>query len=205
LSYTASSFHPSLHAPKEILFAQTEEYIEYSADGKVIKGVEKAIPRSKYEEDKYINNHTSVWGSYWENGEWGFACCKQLAKNSYCTGASGISLREEMIRNALQVEGGDDAPVQSLVDQSKALKKQREKEIKEKEEKEKKEKEERFQKALKSEDELRKTRVEKDERKRQFNARERSDYNVTDEDMEAYRLKRLRSEDPMRDFIGQEN
>jgi len=189
--------------PKELLLAQTEEYVEYSADGKVIKGVEKAVARSKYEEDKYLNNHTSVWGSYWENGQWGFACCRQFVKISYCTGAAGIALREEMLQNALAVEDGDDAPVQSLVEQSKSLKKQREKEMKEKEEKEKKEKEERFQKALKAEDELRKTQVEKDERKRGYNSlgKKGQGYDVTDEDMEAYRLKKVRSDDPMKDFL----
>jgi len=163
--------------------------------------VEKAAARSKYEEDKFINNHTCIWGSYWENGEWGFGCCKQLVKNSYCTGASGIALREEMLRDALAVEDGDDTPVQSLMEQSKALKKQREKEMKEKEEKEKKEKEERFKKALLTEEELSKKGVEKDERKRQYNSRGKDDYNVTEEDLEAYKLKRLRSEDPMKDFL----
>lgn len=78
--------------PKELLYAQTEEYTEYSADGKLIKGVEKAIPRSKYEEDKYLNNHTQVWGSYWENGEWGFGCCKQLVKNSYLSITISLTL-----------------------------------------------------------------------------------------------------------------
>lgn len=44
--------------------------------------------RSRYEEDVYINNHTSVWGSFWKDGMWGYGCCHQFVKNSYCTGAS---------------------------------------------------------------------------------------------------------------------
>jgi hypothetical protein len=28
---------------------------------------EKAVPKSKYEEDVFINNHTSVWGSWWKD------------------------------------------------------------------------------------------------------------------------------------------
>jgi len=187
--------------PKELLLAQTEAYVEYSADGKVIKGVEKAVPRSKYEEDKYLNNHTAVWGSYWENGEWGFACCKQLVKNSYCTGAAGIALREQMVRDATAIHAGSDEPVKSLVEQSKSLKKQKEKEMKEKEEKEKKEKEERFQKALKAEDALRKTQVEGDERKRAYNSLAGGDINISEEDLEAYKLKRVRADDPMKDFL----
>ena len=47
---------------------------------------------SKYEEDVYINNHTAVWGSWWQDGQWGFACCKSMVKNSYCTGAAGIEV-----------------------------------------------------------------------------------------------------------------
>lgn len=32
--------------------------MEYSRQGQVIKGNEKVIVKSKYEEDVYINNHT---------------------------------------------------------------------------------------------------------------------------------------------------
>ncbi|CCH46224.1 Pre-mRNA-splicing factor [Wickerhamomyces ciferrii] len=39
---------------------------------------------SKYIEDEYINNHTSVWGSYYKDGKWGYQCCKGMFKNSYC-------------------------------------------------------------------------------------------------------------------------
>lgn len=45
--------------------------------------------RSKYEEDIYPNNHSSVWGSYWHAGQWGFRCCHSFIKNSYCTGEAG--------------------------------------------------------------------------------------------------------------------
>jgi len=36
-----------------------------------------------------INNHTSVWGSWWSDGTWGYACCHSAVKNSYCTGKAG--------------------------------------------------------------------------------------------------------------------
>lgn len=72
--------------PKSLLLAQTEDYIEYSRSGKVIKGMEKQKARSIYEEDVYHNNHTTVWGSYWLDGHWGYKCCKSLIKNSYCIG-----------------------------------------------------------------------------------------------------------------------
>ncbi|XP_034116052.1 pre-mRNA-splicing factor Slu7 [Drosophila albomicans] len=71
---------------KSLLLAQTEEYVEYSRSGKVIKGIEKPKARSIYEEDVYINNHTTIWGSYWNAGRWGYKCCKSFIKNSYCVG-----------------------------------------------------------------------------------------------------------------------
>lgn len=75
--------------PKSLLLAQTEHYVEYSRYGKIIKGQDRQVIRSKYEEDVYPNNHTSVWGSYWQDGKWGYKCCYSFIKNSYCTGESG--------------------------------------------------------------------------------------------------------------------
>lgn len=79
-----------LEAPsKSLLLAQTEEYVEYSRTGKVVKGHEKQTNRSRYEEDILINNHASVWGSYWRDGVWGYQCCHSFIKNSYCVGENG--------------------------------------------------------------------------------------------------------------------
>ena len=78
-----------LQPPKELIFGQQEVYEEYSRDGRLLKGPEKAVPKSKYEEDVLVNNHKSVWGSYWREGQWGYACCHQHIRNSYCTGESG--------------------------------------------------------------------------------------------------------------------
>ena len=83
--------------PQEFLLAQTEHYVEYSRTGKIIKGEEKDVHiRSRYEEDVYMNNHTSVWGSFWQEGRWGYACCHQFLKSSYCLGkAHKESLQED--------------------------------------------------------------------------------------------------------------
>merc|ERR1711953_1443254 len=70
--------------PKELLIAQTENYVEYSRTGQVIKGQEKATIKSRYEEDIHPGNHSSVWGSYWEGGRWGYACCQSTIRGSYC-------------------------------------------------------------------------------------------------------------------------
>jgi pre-mRNA-processing factor SLU7 len=53
-----------------------------------------SLPKSKYEEDIFINNHTTVWGSWWKDHQWGYKCCKQTIKNSYCTGLAGIEAAE---------------------------------------------------------------------------------------------------------------
>nr|CDJ92515.1 Zinc finger domain containing protein [Haemonchus contortus] len=76
--------------PKELLFAQTEEYVEYSRKGKVLKGAERAHILSRYEEDVYPMNHTSIFGSYWKDGLWGYRCCHSFVKNSYCIGEEGL-------------------------------------------------------------------------------------------------------------------
>lgn len=74
--------------PRELIFSQTEEYVEYSRTGKVIKGQESNAVKSRYEEDVYLNNHTSIFGSFWNEGKWGYKCCHSFIKNSYCTGMS---------------------------------------------------------------------------------------------------------------------
>ena len=58
----------------------------------------KAAANSKYSENIFINNHTSVWGSWWANFEWGYACCHSIVKNSYCTGDEGKRAFEEANR-----------------------------------------------------------------------------------------------------------
>lgn len=75
-------------------FIPQENYVEYSRTGQIIKGAERKIIRSKYEEDVFVNNHTTVWGSYWENFRWGYKCCHSFVKNSYCTGSTGKLVRE---------------------------------------------------------------------------------------------------------------
>ena len=74
--------------PRELIFSQTEREGEYARTGKVIKGQESNAVKSRYEEDVYLNNHTSIFGSFWNEGKWGYKCCHSFIKNSYCTGMS---------------------------------------------------------------------------------------------------------------------
>ncbi|KAL8747344.1 MAG: hypothetical protein Q9190_000772 [Brigantiaea leucoxantha] len=76
---------------------ENEVYVEYDDTG-AIKGAPKATAKSKYPEDIMVNNHTSVWGSWWKDFRWGYACCHSTVKNSYCTGEAGKLAFEEANR-----------------------------------------------------------------------------------------------------------
>jgi pre-mRNA-processing factor SLU7 len=49
--------------------------------------IEEFVPKSRYgdAEDRFVNGHSSVFGSYFENGRWGYACCHQLTEDCFCT------------------------------------------------------------------------------------------------------------------------
>eukprot|EP01119_Soliformovum_irregulare_P004061 TRINITY_DN15072_c0_g1_i1.p2 TRINITY_DN15072_c0_g1~~TRINITY_DN15072_c0_g1_i1.p2 ORF type:complete len:381 (-),score=135.73 TRINITY_DN15072_c0_g1_i1:12-1154(-) len=81
--------------PPHLRIAQSDEYVEYTSDGKEKRGKNgvSTIPKSRYPEDQFINNHTAIFGSYYESGKWGFACCRNFLKNSYCTGTAGVSAK----------------------------------------------------------------------------------------------------------------
>uniref|UniRef100_A0A8R1UW23 Pre-mRNA-splicing factor SLU7 n=1 Tax=Pristionchus pacificus TaxID=54126 RepID=A0A8R1UW23_PRIPA len=82
--------------PKELLLAQSEAYVEYSRKGAIIKGEERPLIKSRFEEDVYPKNHTAIFGSYWANGRWGFRCCHSFVKQSYCIGEQGYAVNDEM-------------------------------------------------------------------------------------------------------------
>ena len=48
--------------------------------------------RANYNTLAYINNHTQIWGSWYDTstGSWGYACCHSAVHISYCTGQAGI-------------------------------------------------------------------------------------------------------------------
>ena len=164
----------------------TEAYVEYDAHGRVIRGHEVKA-RSRYDEDVYPGNHTSVWGSWYSPlGEWGFACCHLTTKSAYCTGEQGkkaaeqnrvmlennMNRHEEETKVPLPPHGaalwGTDSGQEKTLDAAKlqeAIQRQAEKNV-------------------------------QDDRKRQYSSVQDSCH-VTEEDMEAYRLKRSRADDPL--------
>ncbi|KQS52113.1 pre-mRNA-splicing factor Slu7 [Drosophila erecta] len=220
--------------PKSLLLAQTEEYIEYSRSGKVIKGVEKPKARSIYEEDVYINNHTTVWGSFWNAGRWGYKCCKSFIKNSYCVGmqepegyseqhhtsstAAATSATSESAdqtqfkvpevppeRLASEVDSAPSSESSSSEEEEVKPEKKSKKKSK-KREKKKKAKEQRKQKSKNKETKDKEKTKDKDipeeldDRKRAYN----SMYDVkapTEDEIEEWKKKRPRAEDPMLQFM----
>ncbi|CAO1622240.1 unnamed protein product [Parajaminaea phylloscopi] len=99
--------------PKELLSGQTEDYVEYSRSGKVVKGQERATAKSRFEEDVLEKNHTQVWGSWYDlsTGQWGYKCCHSTLPNSYCTGQAGIEASKASSLGAL----APSAPKQEVI------------------------------------------------------------------------------------------
>ncbi|KAL2758399.1 hypothetical protein ACRALDRAFT_1068736 [Sodiomyces alcalophilus JCM 7366] len=91
------------------MVTESEQFVEYDESG-LIKGAPKASAKSKYAEDVFIHNHTSVWGSWWSNFQWGYACCHSVVKNSYCTGEEGraaLDAAERQKTGIGLIENGD--------------------------------------------------------------------------------------------------
>ncbi|EAW09271.1 mRNA splicing protein SLU7 [Aspergillus clavatus NRRL 1] len=83
------------HTPlRDAMVIENEKFVEYDETG-AIKGAPKNAVKSKYPEDVMVNNHTTVFGSWWQDFQWGYACCYSTVKNSYCTGEDGKKAFEE--------------------------------------------------------------------------------------------------------------
>uniref|UniRef100_A0A671UEJ5 Pre-mRNA-splicing factor SLU7 n=1 Tax=Sparus aurata TaxID=8175 RepID=A0A671UEJ5_SPAAU len=196
--------------PRELLLAQTEDYLEYSRHGAVLKGLEKAVARSKYEEDVLINNHTCIWGSYWKDGFWGYKCCHSMVKQSYCTGDTGVRI----VSGCTNRDQGCNSTVYNLQMHRDKLKEKKKKKKSKKNKKhtsdssdseDEEKKKEKLKKALEAEDKWVKhvdAIMQIDERKRPYNSLMEVKA-PTEEELEAFRMKRCRPDDPMASFLGQ--
>ena len=80
--------HLQLSQLRDTAVIENERYVEYDKTG-AVKGTPIVGAKSKYPEDVTVNNHTSVWGSWWSSFQWGYSCCHSTIKNSYCTGEEG--------------------------------------------------------------------------------------------------------------------
>ena len=194
-------------APTEDMLAlkATEAYVEYDAAGRVIRGQEVKA-RSRYEEDIYSGNHTSVWGSWWKDGDWGYSCCHQTVKNAYCTGAIGQEAAEDTVaqlqRNMLVHAEKKVAEAEA---EERGEKKRRLEGVKpgkggvwgsEADKEELELDEEKLKEAIKRAEAAERGEEPGDDRKRRYNS-VKDDYDVSAEDMEAYRMKKSRGDDPL--------
>lgn len=152
-----------------LLLGQTEVMKEYSIDGREKNEAIMAVRSTKYEEDVYINNHTSVWGSYFNKSKmaWGYACCHSTMRNSYCTGMAGRAAQD-----TASTSSSRGAEVAAMLKSAKDGKDDR----------------------ITSKTSGKST---EDSKKRGIVSQE-----VTPDDVEEYRLKRLKAEDPMANLIN---
>ncbi|KDN45168.1 hypothetical protein RSAG8_05083, partial [Rhizoctonia solani AG-8 WAC10335] len=191
-------------APKELLNGQTEDYVEYSRTGQIIKGRERAKVKSKYEEDAYVNNHTSVWGSWYQisAGKWGYACCHSTLHGSYCAGEAGIEAAEaakaqnllipkSLLETHLETAGKGKEKANIAEDPSLSKKRLGEKDAALDKEK--------LQRAIAEEKKRKKGDVDDDgsDKRRKYGGGQQD---VTEEELEAYRMHRSNYEDPMANY-----
>ncbi|KAI5801710.1 Pre-mRNA splicing Prp18-interacting factor-domain-containing protein [Peziza echinospora] len=170
--------------PVELEVDDSESYVEYTATGEV-KGQEKKVPKSKYVEDKYTGNHKSVWGSWWRNFQWGYACCHSVIKHSYCTGAEGISANEDA--EALRT---------GRMNETKSIEYKQEDRMDEREDKEPEE-------VHRPEKEKEPATDDKEDRHDKAKRKHAELLGgVTEEEMEQYRKSKRMADDPMAAFMG---
>ncbi|CAJ1936591.1 unnamed protein product [Cylindrotheca closterium] len=185
---------------------------KYSRDGSILKGglakPKQVALESKYEEDIHPNGHTSVWGSYFHMGafSWGYACDHSLIKNSYGTGLNGRKANDK----ALLMKYGTGVAGSAALAQARGMLKaapsgqrgqangnfeppnNRSKLYGEADPKAKIDQNE-VKAALEGYD---KKQESEDTRKRKYNSVE-TNVDVTEAEMEAYRLRKEKSADPM--------
>lgn len=163
---------------------ENERYVEYDESG-VVKGAPKAVAKSKYPEDVFINNHTSVWGSWWSNFQWGYACCNSTVKNSYCTGEDGKKAFQEASRARVGGDLEDMAPPKTIAWRSN--------------EADVKDNQETTSEVL--EGDIAADAVEVTAKKRTLTEMKGG---VSEEELEAYKRSRAVADDPMASFLGKD-
>lgn len=167
--------HSQSSALRDTMVVENEKFVEYDESG-AIKGAPKKATKSKYPEDVMVNNHSSVFGSWWYQFKWGYACCYSTVKNSYCTGEDGKKAFDEE-GNLLMLEEDneevfDGNGVANTSNQS----------------------------ALANNQDTGRD----DSANGKKRTLEELKSGVTEEEYESYKRSRLAAEDPMAKFIGQE-
>eukprot|EP00584_Thalassiosira_punctigera_P007958 CAMPEP_0172539368 /NCGR_PEP_ID=MMETSP1067-20121228/10572_1 /TAXON_ID=265564 ORGANISM="Thalassiosira punctigera, Strain Tpunct2005C2" /NCGR_SAMPLE_ID=MMETSP1067 /ASSEMBLY_ACC=CAM_ASM_000444 /LENGTH=692 /DNA_ID=CAMNT_0013325039 /DNA_START=9 /DNA_END=2087 /DNA_ORIENTATION=- len=218
--------------PKESLeeratrFGVSHTEQEYGRDGRLasagasgsLKLKKRAPIPCKYEENMYPNGHTAVWGSYFHKGafSWGYADDHSLIRSSYGTGPNGRIANDESnelhygsgvagsamlasARKMLEVIpnsnnnstlSGDFKPNQQSKLYGEAVGQHKEFD------------KEKLRAAMGRQEKAEKAATAKQGGKRKYNSLS-AEVDVTEEDMEAYRLRKGRgAEDPMANLGG---
>ena len=185
-----TSSSSSTTAPPKAITA-SEAYTEYDATGRP-KNAPITIPRSKYPEDVHPNNHTSVFGSWWRNFQWGYSCCHSTVKNSYCTGEEGKEAFEvaegRRTGRELLLENGDNVDVVGEEEKERLALQQNGEDVAER-------------KDASVADTTSESLGKATSKKRTL---QEIQSGVTEEDMEAYKRNKLSAEDPMSSMLGRD-
>lgn len=193
---------------------------EYGRDGRLATSgngsnqQKKRVPiPCKYEEDVYANGHTAVWGSYFHKGafRWGFADDHSLILSSYGTGRNGQIANDEsnelqygsgaagsaMLASARKMLEVIPKPAHNGNSDDKFKPNQQSKLYGEVVDQHKEFDKEKLQEAMRRQQQQEKVVVNDGKNKRKYNSLH-AEVDVTEEDMEAYRLSKGRGvEDPM--------
>ncbi|KAL3759464.1 hypothetical protein ACHAWU_000763 [Discostella pseudostelligera] len=176
----------------------------------------------KYEEDIHTNGHTAVWGSYFHKGafKWGYADDHSLIRSSYGTGLNGRMANDES--NELQYGSGvagsamlasarkmlEVIPKAAVVGENDKFRPNQQSKLYGEVVDQHKEFDSEKVKAALRRQQLRQDKedaaIALGDKKRKYNSFS-AELDVTEEDMEAYRLSKGRGvEDPMANNMGEE-
>lgn len=205
--YADGKANPSLDP--RLRLGQTESYVEYGPDGRPVKEIKAISTKTKYEEDVFINNHTSVWGSYYNRmqGSWGYACCHSLIKNSICVGSKGFEANKSLFTGkpaaaapltkdpaTSSSSSGKIVSRSEMFGEANPAVQLSEDKVKEKLSKWKEDKHQGKDDEADGEG--------KQSKKRSYNSMQSQE--LTPEDMEVYRMTKFKSEDPMAQYRDEE-
>ena len=156
------------------------------------------------------HNHMHTWGSYWKDWQWGYKCCHSFIKYCYCTGGAWKESfnSEECIINDVTGEESVMKPQTLMQLHHKNLKEEKKKKKKKHQKRSSHSGEDRKHEKLKKSLKAKETRLlhvkesmKIDERKRPSSSTYEN-LESTEEEMEAYRMKGQRTDDPMASFLG---
>mmetsp|Transcript_20996 Transcript_20996/g.31106 ORF Transcript_20996/g.31106 Transcript_20996/m.31106 type:complete len:632 (-) Transcript_20996:2541-4436(-) len=193
-------------AARKVRFGVSVVQEEYTRDGRLIKGgvaTKREALISKYQEDVFVNGHKTVWGSYFHKGgfRWGYADDHSLIRNSYCTGENGRRVNDEANEMKYGTGVAGSAALAQAREMLKAIPSAERKSAEHSRLANSKLYGEANQKTVFDEEKvdaaLQKAAKENStENKRKYNSLS-ADVDITEEDMEAYRLRKGSRNDPM--------